>query len=148
MEIIYKGIKPERATEASSGYDLRATLEHPTLIMPGERLLIGTGLHIAMGKGYEAQIRSRSGLAIKHGIIVLNSPGTIDSDYRGEIKVILYNAGKKVYTINPGERIAQLIFAKVYYPEWINGELPLTGRGINGFGSTDKKYNQRNGMRL
>lgn len=128
---------PTYATDQSAGMDLTAALEEAIEIDAGERMLIPTGLSIALPKGYEAQIRPRSGLALKHGITVLNSPGTIDADYRGEIGVILANMGKSPFTIERGMRIAQMVIAKHATVEWeVAEELDETSRGAGGFGST------------
>lgn len=105
-----------RATEGSSGYDLRCAREAPRVLAPGERWLAPTGLYLEMPPGVEAQVRSRSGLALNHGVIVLNAPGTIDSDYRGEVGVTLINLGSQAWTMTPGERIAQLVFCPVFAP--------------------------------
>jgi dUTP pyrophosphatase len=130
---------PEYATEGSAGMDLRAYLPEPVTLQSLERLLIPTGLFIQLPEGYEAQVRPRSGLAIKHGITCLNSPGTIDSDYRGEIKVILANLGKEPQVINNGDRIAQMIIAKVEKANLVVAmELNDTQRGEGGFGHTGK----------
>lgn len=130
---------PEYATNASAGVDLRANLEAPIVLKSLERTLVPTGLFIELPVGYEAQVRPRSGLAFKNGITVLNSPGTIDADYRGEIKVILVNLSKEDFTINNGERIAQLVIAKHEQAEWVQVEqLVETDRGQGGFGSTGK----------
>ena len=130
---------PEYATEGSSGMDLRADLASPVLFQPLERKLIPTGLFIELPYGYEAQVRPRSGLAIKQGLTCLNSPGTIDSDYRGEIKIVLINLSGETQIINPGDRIAQLVLQKI---EKINWEqvtvLTETVRNSGGFGSTGK----------
>ena len=128
---------PKYETESSAGMDIRAYLENEIIIKPLERTLIPTGLYISLPKGHEAQIRPRSGLAIKRGITVLNSPGTIDADYRGEICVILINLSNEEYTVKNGDRIAQVIIAKhsnVVWEEVI--ELDLSSRGNKGFGST------------
>ena len=131
---------PAYATEYAAGVDLKAVLANPIVLKPLERKIIGTGLKIALPVGYEAQVRPRSGLAAKHGISVLNSPGTIDSDYRGEIGVILINLSNEEFNINPGERIAQLVLAKHEQIKWkINEKLSSTIRGSDGFGSTGKK---------
>ena len=128
---------PSYATPGSAGMDLRAALAGPLAIQPGQRLLIPTGIAISVPQGYEAQVRPRSGLAIKHGITMLNSPGTIDSDYRGEIKVIAINHGDAAFAIEPGERIAQLIIAPVARAIWVPAEnLEATARGEGGFGHT------------
>ena len=130
---------PAYETVASAGMDLRANLSESLLFKSGERLLVPTGLFIALPEGYEAQIRPRSGLAFKHGITVLNSPGTIDADYRGEVKVLLINQGAEDFEIKDGERIAQMVIAAHARIEW-NGvnELKETERGDGGFGSTGK----------
>ena len=131
---------PAYATGASAGMDLRANLDSPIVLKSLERTLAPTGLFIELPVGYEAQIRPRSGLAAKNGLTVLNSPGTIDADYRGEVKVILVNLSKDDFTINDGERIAQMIIAKHEQAEWIEvEELLETERGTGGFGSTGKK---------
>ena len=128
---------PHYATKMSAGMDLEAAVDEPVVLKAGEWKLIPTGLSIALLEGYEAQIRPRSGLAFKHGITVLNSPGTIDADYRGEIKVILINHGKEDFTIRRGERIAQMIIAKHSQVEWEEvANLDETERGAGGFGST------------
>jgi dUTP pyrophosphatase len=131
---------PEYATALSAGMDLKANIGEPVELNPLERALVPTGLFIELPEGHEAQIRPRSGLAAKHGITVLNSPGTIDADYRGEIKVILVNLSNTPFTINPGERIAQMIVAKHETVEWQCTEhLSETTRGEGGFGHTGKK---------
>jgi len=131
---------PAYATHLAAGMDLRANLDFPMVLKSLERTLVPTGLFIELPAGTEAQIRSRSGLAFKNGLTVLNSPGTIDADYRGEIKVILVNLSKEDFTINDGERIAQMIIAKHEQAEWIEvTELLETDRGAGGFGSTGKK---------
>lgn len=128
---------PEYETKLSAGMDLRAHLEEPFTLNPMERAVIPTGLYIELPEGYEAQIRPRSGLAAKYGITVLNSPGTIDADYRGEIKVILINLSKEKFTINNGDRIAQMIISKYEKIEWEPVyELSQTERGAGGFGHT------------
>ena len=131
---------PSYSTKFSAGMDLKAMLDAPTDLKPLERKVIKTGLKIALPEGYEGQIRPRSGLAAKHGISVLNAPGTIDSDYRGEIGVILVNLSNEVFTIIPGERIAQLVLAKHDQIIWkITENLSSTIRGEGGFGSTGQK---------
>ena len=131
---------PAYETIASAGMDLRANLSEGLLLKSGERLLVPTGLFIALPEGYEAQIRPRSGLAFKHGITVLNSPGTIDADYRGEVKVLLINHGAEDFEIKDGERIAQMVIAAHARVEWNSvNELEETERGAGGFGSTGKK---------
>ena len=128
---------PEYATSMSAGFDLRANLEEPITLKAGDRMLIGTGLFIALEPGYEAQVRPRSGLALKKGITVLNAPGTIDADYRGEIGVILYNTSKEDFIIEPGERIAQMVIAKYEQISWEQVEvLDETERGNGGYGHT------------
>jgi dUTP pyrophosphatase len=130
---------PAYATEQSAGVDLKANIQEPVELGSLERKLIPTGLYIALPKGYEAQVRPRSGLALKYGISVLNTPGTIDADYRGEIGVILVNLSKEPFVINPGERIAQMVIAKHETVEWEEVEsLDVTARGAGGFGSTGK----------
>ena len=131
---------PEYATSMSAGFDLRANLKKPVTLKAGDRILIGTGLFIALEPGYEAQVRPRSGLALKKGITVLNAPGTIDADYRGEIGVILYNASKEDFVIEPGERIAQMVIAKYEQITWEQVEvLDETERGSGGYGHTGVK---------
>lgn len=128
---------PTYATEQSAGMDLTAALEEAVEIGSGERMLIPTGLSIALPKGYEAQIRPRSGLALKHGITVLNTPGTIDADYRGEIGVLLINHGREDFTVERGMRIAQMVIERHAVVEWeVSEMLDETGRGADGFGST------------
>ena len=128
---------PSYETAHAAGMDLRANLSEPVLLKPLERALIPTGLFIELPEGHEAQIRPRSGLAAKKGITVLNSPGTIDSDYRGEIKVILVNLSNEAFQVNDGERIAQMVVARHERIEWIDSaELQDTMRGAGGFGST------------
>ena len=131
---------PQYATAASAGVDLKAAIKEAITLAPLERSIIPTGLKIALPEGYEAQVRPRSGLAVKYGITVLNSPGTIDADYRGEIGVILVNLSQTSFTIQPEERIAQLVVAKYEQIQWEEtGELSQTNRGAGGFGSTGKK---------
>ncbi|MCW9034321.1 MAG: dUTP diphosphatase [Alphaproteobacteria bacterium] len=128
---------PAYATEHSAGMDLLAAIESPEELMPGETKMIPTGISMALPVGFEAQVRPRSGLAAKHGITVLNSPGTIDADYRGEVKVILTNLSKLAFSINRGTRIAQMVVAPVTTAQWVEtNELPETERGQGGFGST------------
>jgi len=130
---------PAYQTLLSAGLDLRANLESPVEIAPLERKLIGTGLYLELPEGHEAQVRPRSGLAYKHGISVLNSPGTIDADYRGEIKVLLVNLSQEVFTINDGERIAQMVIARHEQIQWEEVlDLSQTERGAGGYGSTGK----------
>ena len=128
---------PKYETSHSAGMDLRANLEKPLILNPMERDLVSTGLHIELPRGFEAQVRPRSGLAIKKGITVLNSPGTIDADYRGEIKVILINLSREIFEIQDGDRIAQMVIAQHAQPELIEvRELTTSDRGDGGFGST------------
>ena len=129
---------PAYATEGAAGMDLRADVE---LVLPaGDRALVPTGLAIAVPPGFEAQVRPRSGLALKHGVTCLNSPGTIDSDYRGEVGVILANLGREPFRVARGDRIAQLVVAPVERAELVEvGELPPTGRGAGGFGHSGQK---------
>jgi dUTP pyrophosphatase len=135
-----KNSLPAYETELAAGMDLRANLESPVDIQTGQRVLIPTGLMIELPEGYEAQIRPRSGLALKYGITVLNAPGTIDADYRGEIKVLLINHGEETFTINHGERIAQMIISKHERADWeITTTLNETKRGSGGYGSTGHK---------
>lgn len=131
---------PEYETEASAGMDIKANTSEPIVLGPLERQLIPTGLYIQLPVGYEAQVRPRSGLALKHGITVANSPGTVDADYTGEIGVILINLSNEKFVINPGDRIAQLVVAKHERVEWKEvRELDETERGGGGFGSTGVK---------
>ena len=131
---------PAYATVSSAGLDLKAVLDQPIRLQPLERKIIGTGLKIALPEGFEAQVRPRSGLAAKHGITVLNAPGTIDADYRGEIGVILVNLSNEAVEIAPGERIAQLVVAQYTQVDWeLVATLDTTARGEGGFGSTGKK---------
>jgi dUTP pyrophosphatase len=131
------GALPAYATAGSAGMDITAALAEPMILEPGAIVMIPTGIAIALPQGFECQVRSRSGLAAKHGIFALNAPGTIDSDYRGEIKVILANSGKASYAIQPGERIAQLVIARYETVQWeLVDSLDETERGIGGFGST------------
>ena len=130
---------PFYATELSAGMDLKAAIEEPIELDSLCRAMVPTGLYIALPEGYEAQIRPRSGLAAKHGVTVCNSPGTVDADYRGEIKVILVNLSKEKFVINPGERIAQMVVARYEKIEWDEVEvLDETERGEGGFGSTGR----------
>lgn len=130
---------PAYATIQSAGMDLKANIEEPVTIAPLQRVMVPTGLSIALPEGTEAQIRPRSGLAAKHGVTVLNSPGTIDADYRGEIKVILVNLSDTPFIVNPGERIAQMVIARYEHVEWDQVEtLDGTDRGEGGFGSTGR----------
>lgn len=130
---------PEYETSGSAGMDLKAVLDETVVLAPGERKLIPTGLYIELPPGYEAQVRARSGLAIKHGITLINCVGTIDSDYRGEIKVPLVNLGSEDFEIKNGERIAQMVIARYEQVRWqITDELSETQRGEGGFGHTGK----------
>ena len=128
---------PSYETSLSAGMDLRAYVEGPIILNPGERKLIKTGLHIELPEGYEAQVRPRSGLAFKEGITVLNSPGTIDADYRGDVGVILINHSNEKFAVNSGDRIAQLVISKFEKVDWeTSDEINSTLRGDSGFGST------------
>lgn len=130
---------PAYATELSAGMDLRADLQEPLVLGSLERVMVPTGLHIELPAGFEAQIRPRSGLAAKHGISIVNAPGTIDADYRGEIKVVLVNLSNEPFTVNPGERIAQMVVARHETVQWEPVEvLEESSRGSGGFGSTGK----------
>jgi dUTP pyrophosphatase len=131
---------PQYETAQSAGLDLRADIEEEIVLEPLERTLVGTGLYISLPKGFEAQIRPRSGMAFKHGLTVLNTPGTIDADYRGEIKVIMVNLSNEAYAIQPAERIAQMVIARHEQAAWNEVEvLDETERGAGGFGSTGKQ---------
>ena len=136
VEIVsHDGFTPEKATDGAAGFDVRSNED--VVIPPGMRVAVGTGLEMAIEEGFEVQVRPRSGLAFKHGVTVLNAPGTIDSDYRGEVKVCLINHGHQPFTIGRGDRIAQLVVSRVedaYFVE-VN-ELDTTVRGVGGFGST------------
>jgi dUTP pyrophosphatase len=128
---------PAYATELAAGMDLMAAIEATLTLEPGRRMMVPTGLSVAIPRGFEAQVRPRSGLAAKHGVTVLNSPGTIDADYRGEVKIILINLGDAAVAIEPGMRIAQLVIAPVTRATWRESErLQETTRGLGGFGST------------
>ncbi|MFN7015997.1 MAG: dUTP diphosphatase [Fimbriimonadales bacterium] len=130
---------PSYQTDGSAGVDLYAAVREPVTLQPGERALIPTGIRIALPPGYEAQVRPRSGLAVRHGIGMVNAPGTIDSDYRGEVQVILVNLGQEPFTIRRGERIAQMVIAPVVRVEWERvDKLPPTSRGDGGFGHTGR----------
>ena len=142
VKVINKGHQPlpAYATEMSAGMDLRANLEEPVTLQPMERKLIPTGLYIALPVGHEAQIRPRSGLALKHGVTVLNTPGTVDADYRGEVNVLLVNLSDVPFVVNDGERIAQMIVAKYEQVEFVEVEqLDETERGAGGYGHTGVK---------
>ncbi len=131
---------PSYSTPLSAGMDLRADLSETVTLKPLERQVVPTGLYIELPAGYEAQVRPRSGLAAKHGISIVNSPGTIDADYRGEIKVILVNLSTEDFVIAPGERIAQMVVARHERVEWEEAdELEASERGVGGFGSTGRK---------
>ncbi len=142
VKVINKGKQPlpQYATAQSAGMDLRANTSEPFTLNPLERKLVPTGLFIALPEGYEAQVRPRSGLALKHGITVLNTPGTIDADYRGEIGVVLVNLSNEPFTIEPGERIAQMVIAKHEQANFlVVEELDETERGAGGYGHTGVK---------
>ena len=142
VKVINKGSQPlpEYATPQSAGMDLRANIPESVTLNPLERRLIPTGLHIALPIGYEAQRRPRSGLALKHGITVLNSPGTIDADYRGELMTLLINLSQEPFVINPGERIAQMVVARHEQVDFVLvDELDDTERGAGGYGHTGRK---------
>lgn len=142
IKVINKGRQPlpEYATPLSAGLDLRANIDVPVTLHPMERRLIGTGLYMDLPPGFEAQVRPRSGLALKHGITVLNTPGTIDADYRGEIKVLLVNLSNEPFVINEGERIAQMVVAKHEQADFtLVSELDETERGDGGYGHTGVK---------
>lgn len=142
IQVVNKGHQPlpQYATAQSAGMDLRANIDQPITLHPMERRLIPTGLHIALPEGYEAQVRPRSGLALKHGITVLNSPGTIDADYRGEVMVLLINLSDEDFVINDGERIAQMIIARYAQVSMESVEmLDETERGEGGYGHTGVK---------
>lgn len=142
IKVVNKGHQqlPAYATTQSAGMDLRANIDGEIVLHPMERRLIPTGLHIALPEGYEAQVRPRSGLALKHGITVLNTPGTIDADYRGEVMVLLINFSNENFVINDGERIAQMVIARHEQGEFIEvDELDETERGEGGYGHTGMK---------
>lgn len=131
---------PQFETTQSAGMDLRANIDAPVVLQPGDRALIPTGIKMALPDGYEAQIRPRSGLAYKHGITVLNSPGTIDADYRGDVGVLLINHGREAFTVEDGMRVAQMVVAQYSQFQWESVEdLDETARGAGGFGSTGKQ---------
>jgi dUTP pyrophosphatase len=127
---------PSYATAGAAGLDLRAAVSSRLVVAPGERVLVPTGIRVAVPAGYEGQVRPRSGLALRHGIVLPNSPGTIDSDYRGEVQVILWNTGAEPFAIARGDRIAQLVVAPVARVELEEAALDETPRGVGGFGST------------
>lgn len=142
IKVVNRGHQPlpQYATPQSAGLDLRANIGEPIVLHPMERKLIPTGLYIALPEGYEAQVRPRSGLALKHGITVLNSPGTIDADYRGELGVLLINLSSEDFTVNDGERIAQMVVARCEQGEFVAvEELDATERGTGGYGHTGVK---------
>ncbi len=131
---------PSYATEGAAGMDLRAAVDEPITLAPGERAAVPTGIAVALPNGFECQVRPRSGLAMKHGISMVNNPGTVDEDYRGEIHVLLINHGTEPFTINRGERIAQIVIARYERITWdVVDDLPQSGRGAGGFGSTGKR---------
>ena len=139
VRIINKGKHslPSYATEHSAGMDLRANLDAPIILAPGQRALIPTGLYLELPEGTEAQVRPRSGLAFKHGVTVLNAPGTIDADYRGEVGVLLINHGQEPFEVKDGERVAQLVIARYVRTEWQEvADLNTSERGAGGFGHT------------
>lgn len=128
---------PSYETEWAAGMDLRAAVGEPLILQPGERAMVPTGIRIAIPHGFEAQVRPRSGLAIRHGLSMVNTPGTIDSDYRGEVRVLLINHGQEPFTIRRGDRIAQMVFAPVVRAVWaVQQSLETTERGDGGFGHT------------
>lgn len=130
---------PSYATAGAAGMDVRAAVDQPLRLEPGDRAMVPTGIAIALPSGYECQVRPRSGLAVKHGISMVNNPGTVDEDYRGEIAVLLINHGTEPFTIERGERIAQIVIARYERVEWEQvDELPESDRGAGGFGSTGK----------
>ena len=140
--VVNKGHQPlpQYATTQSAGLDLRANLDAPVTLQPMQRHLIPTGLHIALPAGFEAQVRPRSGLALRHGITVLNSPGTIDADYRGEVMVLLVNLSDKDFVVEDGERVAQMVVARHEQGQWVEvEELDATERGAGGYGHTGVK---------
>jgi dUTP pyrophosphatase len=142
IKVINKGRHPlpQYATPQSAGMDLRANIDSPVTLRPMERRLIPTGLFIALPAGYEAQVRPRSGLALKHGITVLNTPGTIDADYRGEVMVLLVNLSDKDFVVEDGERVAQMVVARHEQGQWVEvEELDATERGAGGYGHTGVK---------
>ena len=142
IPVIYSGkhALPQFETSQSAGMDLRANIDAPVVLQPGERALIPTGIAMALPDGFEAQIRPRSGLAYKHGVTVLNSPGTIDADYRGDVGVLLINHGSEPFTVEDGMRVAQMVVAKYSQFQWepVN-DLNDTDRGVGGFGSTGRQ---------
>ncbi len=142
LRVVNKGRQPlpAYATKQSAGLDLRADIDEDVILQPLQRQLIPTGLHIALPEGYEAQVRPRSGLALKHGVTVLNTPGTIDADYRGEIGVVLVNLSQDPFTVHPGERVAQLVVARYEQADLVSVDvLDETERGEGGYGHTGVK---------
>ncbi|MBO5583057.1 MAG: dUTP diphosphatase [Prevotella sp.] len=142
IRVVNKGRQPlpAYATKQSAGLDLRADIDEDVILQPLQRQLIPTGLHIALPEGYEAQVRPRSGLALKHGVTVLNTPGTIDADYRGEIGVVLVNLSQDPFTVHPGERVAQLVVARYEQADLVSVDvLDETERGEGGYGHTGVK---------
>ena len=142
IRVVNKGRQPlpAYATKQSAGLDLRADIDEDVILQPLQRQLIPTGLHIALPEGYEAQVRPRSGLALKHGVTVLNTPGTIDADYRGEIGVVLVNLSQDPFTVHPGERVAQLVVARYEQADLVSvNVLDETERGEGGYGHTGVK---------
>ena len=142
IKVINKGRHPlpQYATPQSAGMDLRANIDNPVTLRPMERRLIPTGLYIALPPGYDAQVRPRSGLALKHGVTVLNTPGTIDADYRGEVMVLLVNLSDTDFVVADGERVAQMVVARHEQGEWVEvEELDTTERGAGGYGHTGVK---------
>lgn len=142
IRVVNKGRQPlpAYATKQSAGLDLRADIDEDVILQPLQRQLIPTGLHIALPEGYEAQVRPRSGLALKHGVTVLNTPGTIDADYRGEIGVVLVNLSQNPFTVHPGERVAQLVVARYEQADLVSVDvLDETERGEGGYGHTGVK---------
>ena len=142
IRVVNKGRQPlpAYATKQSAGLDLRADIDEDVILQPLQRQLIPTGLHIALPEGYEAQVRPRSGLALKHGVTVLNTPGTIDADYRGEIGVVLVNLSRDSFTVHPGERVAQLVVARYEQADLVSVDvLDETERGEGGYGHTGVK---------
>ena len=135
---------PARATPGSAGVDLHAALDEDLVLEPGARALVPTGFALAIPEGYEGQVRPRSGLALRHGIVLPNAPGTIDSDYRGEVKIILLNAGREPFRVQRGDRVAQLVVTPVCRVEWGEVEtLPASERGASGFGSSGRVVGSR-----
>ena len=138
---------PARATAGSAGFDLHAALDKDLVLDPGDRGLVPTGFAIAVPEGYEAQVRPRSGLALRHGLVLPNAPGTIDADYRGELSVIVMNAGRDPITLRRGDRIAQMVIAPVANARFLEVDtLDETGRGAGGFGHTGRQPRAREGM--